>query len=333
MAFVNETLVSLSDFATKLDAFAVANGWTQDEFNAGTGRFALSNTAGDDDVYVSFRWDTGTPQTLAIYNALGWSVSTDPGNHTDDSGNGVISGSQASLGTGRGMFLDNIVQWWGFEDDHYIHFVVEIDASGPVYIHGGFGVIEKIGDWTGGAYAYGYRHISGVGTSVAVHEDTSVILDGVHNGTGDQVFAPTMHIEGLQNQLGGGSGKWAVVMGAQVSGQLGNDRAAVARSKIQGGFRGGPIPRAFGRFGNDTDKGLQPMYPILNWYVDTTTGDTHPLGWMKDTRGINMEFWEAGDVVNIGGDDWQVFPSRRKGSTGSLTNTSGHQGVAYKRVS
>lgn len=326
----------MSDFATKLDAFATANGWTQDEFNAGTGRFALSRTDGNDDVYVSFRWDTSTPQTLAIYNALGWTSSTDPGNHPSDSGNGVISGSQASLGGGRGLFLDNMVQWWGFEDSSdsapYIHFVVEIDASGPVYIHGGFGVLDKIGDWTGGAYAYGYRHISGVGSGVAVHQDTSVLLDGLANGVGDQVFYATMHIEDLQNQPGGGSGEWAIVAGAQGTGDLGTDRGSTARGKIQGGFRGGPLARPFGRFSADDTLSHQNLYPVLQWYIDTTTGDTHPLGWMKDTRGINIANWSAGDVIQIGGEEWQVFPTRRKWLSGALTNTSGNQGAAYRRV-
>lgn len=322
----------MSDFASKLDAFAVANGWTQDEFNASTGRFALSRTDGDDDVFVSFRWDTSNAQTLAIYNALAWTGSTDPGAHTNDSGNGVISGSQASLGGGRGMFLTSASQWWGFANDHYVHFVVEIDAGGPVYIHGGFGVLDKIGDFVGGAYAYGYRHVSGVSSFVAVHQDTSVLLDGVANGAGDQGFFATVHIEGLQNQLGGGSGMWAVSCGNQGVLDLGNDRAAVARSKIQGGFRGGPIPAAMGRFSGTQSESHQPMYPMLSWYVDTTTGDTHPLGFQKDTRGINIANWVAGDVINIGGENWQVFPTRRKWLSGALTATSGHQGIAYRQV-
>lgn len=326
MAFINETLSSMSDFATKLDAFAVANGWTQDEFNAGTGRFALSKST----VFVSFRWDTATPSTLGIYNALGWVTATDPGNHTDDSGNGVISGTDASLATGRGLFITNTpVQWWGFEDANYLHFVVEISSGGPVYIHGGFGIIDKIGDWTGGEYAYGYSHFTGGGSNVAISGSSTVTLDGLASGTGRGVFAPTMHIVGLQGQPGGGSGKWAIVGGNMGAPELGTDRAAVARGKIQGGFRGGPIPRQFGRFSLDTEKGLQPMYPLLNHYIDTTGGDTHPLGWMKDTRGFNGEFRVAAEAVVIGADTWQVFPSRRKGSSGALTNTSGHQFLAY----
>lgn len=324
MAFINQTVSSMSDFATKLDAFAVANGWTQDEFNAGTGRFALHKST----VYVSFRWDTGTPQSLGIYQALGWLGATDPGNHTDDSGNGKVSGSQATLATGRSMFLDNPVQWWGFEDANYIHFVVEI--AGGIYIHGGFGIMDKIGDWTGGEYCYGYKHKSGVAASPAISVETSVLLDALAGFAGIELFAATIHMEGLQNQLGGGSGKWGVAVGAHST--FGNDRAAVARGKVVGGFRGGPLSLPFGRFGNDSVVGLQPMYPILNWYVDTTTGDTHPLGWMKDVRGFNGEFYTAGQTITIGGDTWQVFPTRNKGTIPPLTSTSAHQFIAYKQV-
>lgn len=324
MAFINETVSSMADFATKLDAFAVANGWTQDEFNAGTGRFALSKGT----VFVSFRWDTGDAQSLGVYQALAWVTATDPGNHTDDSGNGKVSGTQATIATGRSLFLASPVQWWGFEDANYLHFVVEI--SGGVHIHGGFGIIDKIGDWTGGEYAYGYKHKSGVTTNVAVSNETSALLDGLAASSGIEDFVATMHIEGLQNQLGGGSGKWGVAVGPHAT--FGNDRAAVARSKIQGGFRGGPMARPFGRFGSDTIVGLQPLYPLLQWYVDTTTGDTHPLGWMKDVRGFNGEFYTAGQTVVIGGDTWQLFPTRNKGSSGALLNTSGHQFIAYKQV-
>ena len=221
------------------------------------------------------------------------------------------------------------VQWWGFEDDNYLHFVVEIDNSGPMYVHGGFGIIDKIGDWTGGEYAYGYRHKAGVSTNVAISPETSVLLDALSAFSGIEAFVATMHIEGLQGMPG--AAKWGVGVGAHS--RCGTDRAAGARSTVVGGFRGGPIQVPFGRFSNDTSKGLQPMTPILNWFVDTpVTGDTHPLGWMKDTRLFNGEFWTAGATITVGGDTWQVFPSRRKGSSGSLTNTSGHQFVAYKQV-
>ena len=322
MAFINETVSTMTDFATKLDSFAVANGWTQDEFNSGTGRFALSKTT----VFMSFRWDTGDAQSLGVYQALAWVTSTDPGDHTDDSGNGKVSGTQATIATGRAVFLASPVQWWGFEDANYIHFVVEI--SGGVYIHGGFGIIDKIGDWTGGEYAYGFKHKTGTATNVAVSVETSALLDGLSAFSSIEDFVATMHIEGLQNQTA--SGKWGVCVGAHSS--LGTDRGSTGRDKIVGGFRGGPMARPFGRFGNDTFTGLQPMYPILNWYVDTTTGDTHPLGWMKDVRGFNGEFRVAEELITIGGDTWQVFPTRIKGSTGALTNTSGHQFIAYKRV-
>jgi len=324
MAFINETLSSMADFATKLDAFAVANGWTQDEFNAGTGRFALSKST----VFVSFRWDTASPNSLAIYNALAWSAATDPGNHTDDSGNGNVSGSEATLVAGRKLAIsDTPVQWWGFEDDNYLHFVVQrLDG---IHIHGGFGIIDKIGDWTGGEYAYGYKHKTGVTTNVAVSPESSVLLDGLSAFANIEDFVATMHIEGLQGMPG--TTKWGVCVGQHSA--FGTDRASNARSKIVGGFRGGPVMVPFGRFGQDTSKGLQPMVPILNWFVDTpVTGDTHPLGWMKDTRLFNGEFWTAGALITVGGDTWQVFPSLTKGSSGALLNTSGHQFVAYKRV-
>lgn len=330
MAFINETTSSMNDFVTKLHTFATANGWTDDQLDTGAGKMAVSkNPSGATKVFVSFRWDTASPNSLGIYNALAFDgVGTDPGNHTDDSGNGKVSSSEATLATGRRVGISNTpVQWWGFEDSNYLHFVV-VRTDG-FYIHGGFGQIDKIGDWTGGEYAYGYKHKTGVATNVAISPESTVLLDGLSAFSGIELFVATMHIEGLQGMPG--ANKWGVVVGAHST--FGTDRGSTARSKVVGGFRGGPMMVPFGRFGQDTSKGLQPMTPILNWFVDTpVTGDTHPLGWMKDTRLFNGEFWVAGDLVVVGGDTWQVFPSLAKGSSGALTNTSGHQFVAYKQV-
>lgn len=335
MAFINEQTSSLQDFLDKLRAFAVANGWTQDEWNTGTGRLCLSKSPGASTIFVSFRWDTGTPANIGIYQALGWSAATDPGNHPNDSGNGKISGTNSELDDERHVLVaDPPVQWWGFEDDHYIHAVIQTNLNR--YHHIGFGLLDKVGDWTGGEYCYGFRYQYNFSSSVAVLGGTSMLLDGLTVDTGGQqqdmqLYAATLHAEGLPNQ--GGSGKWAVVMGNQPSGDLGVDRASVARIHVVGGFRAGPIPRIFGRFSADSEKGLIPMYQIAAWHWDRTTGDVRHLGFQKDTRGVNIQYFGAGDEVVIGSDTWTLFPSLIKSVGGVITNTTAFQGVAYKQVS
>lgn len=336
MSYINETLTNLQDFVTKLDAFLTGTpGWTQDQLNTGSGQAAWHKSGADDDVYVSVRWDTSSPNFLGLYHALGYTGGNVPGNHPDDSGNGAVSGTDATIGGQRRQPITNTpVQYWAFEDDDYCHVVIETSVG--VYTHMGFGVLDKIGDWTGGAYAYAWRHTTGVNTGVAVLTGTSVLLDGLLKDTTSpsltnaEEHAATIHCEGLANQSG--SGKWAVHMGNQSSANLGTDRAAVARLHFVGGFRAGPIAFPLGRFAATSQKALTPMYALGTFHWDRSTGDVYgPLGYMKDVRGISIKNYAPGDEIVVGGDTWVVFPSRAKYSS-SLTNTSAYQGIAYRKV-
>ena len=153
MAYENSQATDIQDLFDKLSTFAVANGWTED--HAASGRLFLSKST----VYVAFRWDTASPANVGIYHALGFiNSSTDPGNHTDDSGNGEITGTNANLDDSRFVDLvDSTMQYWFFEDDTYIHVAVET-AAGVSFRHFGFGIGSKFGTFTGGEYCYGQRH-------------------------------------------------------------------------------------------------------------------------------------------------------------------------------
>jgi hypothetical protein len=52
---------------------------------------------------------------------------------------------------------------------------------------------------------------------------------------------------------------------------------------------------------------------------------------MPDVRGVNIDQFEAGDERVIGGDTWVMFPAFRKGTTGSDTSATKHQGIMYKK--
>jgi len=334
MAYVNETVVSLQDFLEKLSLFAQANGWAEDEYSAVTGRLCLSKSPGVNDIFVSFRWDTGDPNNVGIYQALAWGPATDPGNHADDSGNGKVTGVNALLDDERHVLIaDAPQQWWGFEEDHYIHAVIQTNLDR--YHHIGFGLLDKVGDWTGGEYCYGFRYQYDFNNSVAVLSGTSMLLDGLSKDVlgqqqDMQLYAATLRAEGLPNQ--DPAGKWAVVMGDHPSTDLGLDRNGEDRIHVVGGFRGGPIARAFGRFSADSEKGLIPMYPLAEWYWDRTTGEVYHLGFMKDVRGVNIEYFVAGDEKVIGGETWILFPSLIKSVGGTLLNTSAFQGIAYRKI-
>lgn len=335
MAFLTETVVSTNDLITKIDAFLVAQGWTQDQLDTGAGKWAIHKTGIDDDVYIQVRWDTTQQDIIGIYQSTAFDgTGTDPGNHTGDSGNGKVSGTAATLVTGRHFDVGvspSPRQYWGFVGTDFAHFVVERGtASVREFVHFGFGDIDKIGAWTGGAYCYGFRQEL-TGGQVALQQGTTVLLDGLSQNGGlapsnFEGYVATLRLSGFPNQP---ASQWGVVLGSEAT--TGVDRASNARARLVGGARGGPIARGFGRFQTRNTKGLMPGYPILVWYYNTTTDDVQPIGWMQNVRGVNMEFLSPGDELVVGGETWMVFPTWRK-YDGTITNTSGYQAWAYLKV-
>lgn len=327
MAYETSTFSTVQDLADKLSTFAVANGWTEDE--ASSGRLALTRST----VSVAFRWDTSSPTCIGIYQHTTWVTATDPGNHTGDSGQGVVSGTDATILTGRHCEIPNTGgSYWFFESDTYIHVVIEY--ADQRYNHFGFGQMIKLGTWTGGDYAYGtYNGQSGTSSDNAVYDGSTYLLDaklGARVGGGallDQ-WAASMSMSGAPNQ--DGAGEWALVWGGAHT-DMANDRAGNERANCQGGFRGGPTARAFARFGGTAQQGLNPMYPINCWYDDPDNQRYYPIGYQPDVRGIRVEFLSGGDEIIVGSDTWVVFPTRYKDSVSTSSSTR-NSGIAYKKV-
>lgn len=321
MAFSTGTAATINALLTALDTFAVANGWTQDELSTGSGEAAWHRN----NVWVSMKWATSSPTNLSIYQALGYGGT--PGAGTDDSGNGyngpsAWSDANAALercvfGIGNGPFT-----YWFFEQDVYLHVVVEVSAD--VFAHFGFGTIVKTGDWTGGEYCYGHRKTTNGPTGVL---DT-LLLDGLFTDTTstNEQRAATLRLQGLPNQVA--SGKWGQVWGASVGQPL--DTTGVAKVNIQGGFRAGPTATPWGRYSAGSGSGGIPMYPIELYYRDVANARVYYLGYQPDVRGVNVRFFAARQVVTIGSDSWYLFPSQQK-STGSTPTGTNNQGIAYRR--
>lgn len=323
MAFEQGQATSIDDlFRNKLRTFAIANGWTDSEGTSAAGRQYFEKTGSGLNCKVAFRWDTGTPANVGIYNHLAYiNSSTVPGSHTDDSGNGTVTSfTNATANNSRRISLDNDTNnYWFFEDDDYIHCVVEPVAG--TFRHFGFGQIVKVGTWTGGEYAYGMQGNSSVSTSDAQ------LLDGLSRGAGVSTFQATMHVESLPGQ---GASKWAVVWGGGAT-SIGNDRAGNVREFVQGGMRSGPMLFPFAKWSATPLQGLIPLTPIWCFYRRTNSSPTtsvYPLGYMKDVRAINVRHHNAADELLIGSDTWVVFPSGIKN-----TGDAGNQGIAYKKVS
>jgi hypothetical protein len=320
VAFETGTATSVNDFFQKLSTFAQANGWTEDHSDYVTNRRLSIHR---NNTFVQFNWDPAASANVGIYQSTAFTgAGTAPGNHTGDSGQGVVSNTNATIATGRFVALVNTTMtYWFFEDDFYLHCVAETSAG--VAVHFGMGLLDKFGDnWTGGDYAYGHKNgASGSASNSAIQADASYLLDALCTSN---AFMASLKMTGIPSQA---VGTWGIV-GAVTS--PGTDRGGTARSKVYGGYRGNGLARSIGRIGSSNAQGLVAMYPI-GVLAQTSTSDLYFLGTLPDVRGINIQSFALGDTIVIGGDDWLVFPSRVKGEFNS-TSTSKYQGIAYKKV-
>ncbi len=329
--------VSVSDMVSKVSAFLEANSWTVDQLDLAGGKAAWN----DGTTYVSVRWESSSSLYMGIYQALGFiNTSTAPGNHTNDSGNGAVSGTDSVIALSRRALVGPApLQLWCFSGDGYAHFVLQQLTAR--YTHFGWGMLNKVGTWTGGSYAYGTRQQFGFSTPYTL-EGGTCLLDGLAKSGGSspqpgdmELYVATVHAEGLPNQ--GGTSKWAVVMSTgepngTSAGQLGVDRASVARIHFIGGLRAGFVASSFGSFAGITTKAHVPQYPLVIAHFDRTTGDMRIVGSMPGVRGMSIQNFAAGDRVARGGVDWMVFPCGEKWISGDLANTTSYVGVSYEVV-
>lgn len=340
--FRTEATSTLVDFVTKLKDFLDLNGagnpdWTIDRFDTGAGVFALSKDGADDSVEVVLYWDTATPDNIGIAQyhsgsgAGNYASGSDPWAQTGDSGNGAASTSNATIETGRFVEITNApLRYWAFaNEDGDCKVVVQISAT--QYVNFGFGVLEKYNDWTGGAYAYGWKFQSNA-SEPAMQVRSTMLLDGRSSNQSSvtmEDFVGTLRMENLPTQPA--SGLWAICAGNIGAANLGQDRQSTPRDRAHciGGFRGGILAGEFGQYSGTISNGAVQAYPVTPILVDNSTNAMYPLGQMKDVLGVSLENFSAEQEVVIGADTWYLFPTRIRSDTIASTNT-GYQGIMFK---
>jgi len=343
MANTNQSVSSLSDLFTKLEAFLSGEGWST-HLDTGAGEFAAwKNPSGSIWITAAFQWDTGTPANIGVYQWHGQAYDTTgstgsvPYDQDDDSGNGAASTSNSALDDQRYLALsDGLVEnLWVFEDDNYWHAVVRTNTDR--YVHFGSGYLTKFNDWTGGEYTYAQQVDTTFSTNTATRPGSTYLLDGLcadqSPGLTDmEERCATLHIEGMAEQT---TEKWAVVMGQQNSANLGTARNGDDRIHVAGGFRGGLFtPPFFGQLAGTLARGLVPIYPIVVSYWDRTANEVYgPLGQMPDVGGVSLKNYASEQEITVGSDTWVVFPSfRRRDVDASGAGFTNLQGIAYKKV-
>lgn len=331
MAFQTGTSSSIENLMTQLSTFLQANGWTQDHFTSGDpGRMGLSKN----NIFVAFQWTEATDGgTLAIYQNLSNDNTSSVWLSTGDSGNGVASASATQFDTQRccNVFAGPHTGYFFFENDSnpaYCHVVVEVDAGR--YRHFGFGEIDKIGDWTGGEYAYGTFW----STSVSFIDDPAsqfnhVGFDGNGNAVGN-TFGGTLRVDGHSGEPNANT-VWANMYFAA---SVGLDRAGNARWAGQGGWHGSRELYAFGMFPISQAVAYKPLIPVPFEIINFAGSPdaAYRVGYQADVRMCNIANLDPGQIINIAGDNWYFFPYVRKQFLKNDTEESWNGGVAYKRV-
>jgi hypothetical protein len=338
MAESTGSATDLEDFFSSLITYAVStHSWTQNEAigTVDSGRqFALSKG----NCFVQFRWDTTTPNTVAVYQSTGYTASNRAGDMPGDSGNGYnatnvtteafLLGERCVAEMGDSAYPNYYL--YSNSTGDFIHAVVEI-ATGE-FRHFGFGTdIDKFGDWdsgAGGAYCYG--HYGAHNSSQQVGTSQGCLLDGLAStagGGGDQRSRQaTMRLTGMPGQT---SEVWAHIWGNKSTTELVDD-ASNPRSTVIGGARGSMMARAWGGFPAGSSSGLAPTQPLGLWYVNKTTSPprVYLLGFMPETRMVHLKYQAAADTFTLGSDTWRVFPVSRR-VEGVTAGDSGFQGIAY----
>jgi len=298
--------------------------WTQDEFD--TTNYTASIHRGS--VYVHFRWDNTTKEQIGMYQSLGFvSTSTDPHNHTDDSGNGQTSApvtTQRRIDLTTSGALTTYHFFAGEGSTPYCHVVVEYSSG--LFVHFGFGNLVKTNDWTGGEYCYGNFWNEG-STPIDRPYEADHAVGLCHS---DQAFCQaTVHCESLTDQ--DGTSKWGVCTNLS---SVGNDRAGNPRVRLYGGARGGLWAYALSWMPTSQTNAFKPLFPIEVAYVNAvpTVDEVSILGRQPDIAVVNMKNLSVGQELTIGSDVWKCFPWARKQYTLGGTKESWNAGWAYKKI-
>lgn len=337
MAESTGSATGLEDLMSKfLTWVATVSGWTVDE-SIGTVSSGRQCAIHKGNLYVQFRWNTASPNSIAMYQSTGYTGGNRSGTHPGDSNNGYNTDTATTEGVITGerciqtMGNTAMPNYWFYTNaaGDYLHCVVEIATD--TFRHFGCGNLEKFGDWdtmTGGEYAYGQ---TGTDLSGPVQTGGNILLDGGANLSTTvnamQDRAPTMRLAGAPGQ--GGSSVWANVWGNRTVTEN-NDTAGNARVTCIGSARGGLVGSALGWLPAGNTSGLAPTLPINVVYVNKATSPFHIylLGFMKDVRSVHLKYFAPRDTFVLGGDTWRVFPTIRRVEASGVGNTA-FQGWAY----
>ncbi len=321
MSYQTGTATDPEDLLTKLDTFLTGTpGWTSDLFSAANNRAIWSKAGVSAKIYV--QWDAnniglGMIQDLASpvdqtpTNQVGYEFTNDP--ITNNRYCNLVPGPYPS--------------YHFFEDDDYIHVVVEKDSG--IYRHFGWGQMLKLGDWTGGMYAYGhFWDQSTASIDIPTHINHHAAFNGQNSNNATR--GAGIHAEGLPDQVGASK-----YLRNTTSTSANDDDGEDISNMFPGGWADGQNVH-FMAIGASQLNGFKPLIPIpvYQWHFGSVPDRARLLGYVPDMRHISLLGLNVAQEITVASDTWTVFPITRKGNNGSSFNQeqSFDYGIAYKKV-
>lgn len=316
MPFSNVTYTDLDDLMTKFVAFAVTNGWTQDDLDLASNEAAISKGT----KFMSWSWDVGQSR-IFWFQALGFTGGNSPGNHPNDAGpqTGNARGTVIADGPANADFFSGVES--GSE-----YLIAAVERAPGLYTYWAFGDLIKVGDWTGGEFL-GKQSWPGHG-SAGADQDAPFdarnipLLDSLHSegGQGD-----TVHIEGVHSQPA--LEKWGEMRG---SGSTNTDRNGEPRALLEGASRGGPWFNSLNFLEVQPTNGFIPLQPWPIHYRSAAQWTL--LGFIPGMRGLKIRFITSREEFTLGSDVWKAYPWVKKSDADSGTPESENEGMAFLKT-
>lgn len=320
-----ETAAAIANLDTLLDAlmdFAAANGFTKLATLTGTGRQTDMYRLQKGSMYWWFVGFSSTDPDYGTYGRIESRMMTTLPSvaNRETAGLGQRELTHTFLYDKPDGTYDN---YFFYADSDAIHCVVEVDAT--IYTHLSFGIINKMGTWTGGEY------LSGSSTEIAIGYSPSSGFSWV-----DGVIVPVFGGSNSANEntgylyypyeSHGDQRDWSAFHHADVLTEGRRTKVPIAitdgRTAVYTLFNSSP----------NTFNERAMMIPLYLHVYDNRSGGSLryiPAGDIPNARFINMTNISPQAVVNT---DWDVFPIFQKSGNQFDAPQSGAFGVAYRRI-
>lgn len=281
-----------ADLLSKLNTFAVANGWTN---GAATGGNVLSKNG----VYCGLTTDA---DEIFARGALGYNGSNAWNAQTNNSGLTVAINCGTGPFTAYHLFAGDEL---GCE---YLNLVVEYAAGR--FRHLAIGQMIKHGSYTGGTYVDGVNWNNSTSYQNNPESGNHQVICDANTGSGTGHFWCDYDAK---------SNNWQrVITTAGTGNALGS-----ARSNGMG--------QMFPNLGVQNWNLRNNLAP-LTYFANRASNLRSPVGRIPNMRILGINNLEPGETLSIGGVDWMCFPivQRTEGSQPNTVETSGFYGYAYR---